>query len=207
MTDPTITLYGMSLSGHAHRVEAFLTILGLRHRYVETTPDLRGSAEYLAMNPLGQLPVLVDGDTVVPDSNAILVYLAGRYDASGLWHPKDPVQAAAVQRWLSIAAGEIRFGPSRARFLTVWGGPQSLADAQATAARILPFMDAHLAARDWLAADRATIADLACYAYVARAPEGGVTLDPYPALRRWLERVEALPGFTAMPHAPVSEPA
>ncbi|MBP2232766.1 glutathione S-transferase [Azospirillum agricola] len=206
MTESGITLYGMSLSGHAHRAEAFLNILGLPHRYVECYDQLR-SDSFLALNPLGQLPVLVDGDVVVPDSNAILVYLAARYDETGQWNPGDPPTAARVQRWLSVAAGDIRFGPARARILTLWGGPESMADAQAAATRILRFMEQHLETRDWLAADRATIADIACYAYVARAPEGHVALDPYPAVRRWLERVEALPRFTAMPRTPIPQPA
>lgn len=205
MTEPAITLYGISLSGHAHRAEAFLNILGLPHRYVDAPAAVRESAAFRTLNPFGQIPVLVDGDVVVPDSNAILVYLAGRYDASGLWNPKDPVAAAQVQRWLSIAAGDVRFGPALARALTLFGGSASRSDAQAVAARLLGFMDAHLESRDFLAADRPTIADIACYAYVATAPEGHVSLEPYPALRRWLARVEALPNFTAMPRTPVPE--
>ncbi|ALG73567.1 glutathione S-transferase [Azospirillum thiophilum] len=201
MTTPAITLYGTPLSGHVHRVEAFLNILGLPFRYVDVNAELQKSDGFLALNPLGQIPVLVDGDLALADSTAILVYLASRYDGSGLWSPKAPEKAAQVQRWLSIASAELRFGPARARFLTLWGGTTSYADAQVLAERILRFMDGHLANRDWLAAERPTIADLACYAYVARAPEGGVPLDPYPAVRRWLERVEAIPRCTPMPHS------
>lgn len=206
MTTPAITLYGTPLSGHVHRVEAFLNILGLPFRYVDVNAELQKSDGFLALNPLGQIPVLVDGDLALADSTAILVYLASRYDGSGLWSPKAPEKAAQVQRWLSIASAELRFGPARARFLTLWGGTTSYTDAQALAERILRFMDGHLANRDWLAAERPTIADIACYAYVARAPEGGVPLDPYPAVRRWLERVEAIPRCTPMPHStlPVS---
>lgn len=202
-TDPAITLYGMRLSGHVHRVEAFLNILGLSHHYVETDADRRRSDAFLALNPLGQIPVLVDGDLVLPDSTAILVYLADRYDASGLWNPKTPEAAARVQRWLSIASGDLRFGPALARILTLWGGAGSLTDAQRVAERVLRFMDGHLASRDWLAAERPTIADIACYAYVARAPEGRIPLNPYPAVRRWLERVEAIPALTPMPQSAI----
>jgi len=202
---PDLTLYGTPLSGHAHRAEALLTILGLPFRRVEADAKFRRTPDFLALNPFGQIPVLVDGEVVIPDSNAILVYLADRYDASGRWNPKDPVMAAQIQRWLSIAAGDVRFGPALARILTLWGGPGTLSDTQAVAARLLAFMDGHLETRDWLVGERATIADLACYAYVARAPEGRVPLDPYPAVRRWLERVEALPGFPPMPHTPLPE--
>ena len=202
-TEPAITLYGTPLSGHAHRVEAFLNILGLPYRYVDANAEVRKSETFLALNPFGQIPVLVDGDLILPDSVAILVYLADRYDGSGLWNPKAPEEAAQVQRWLSIAAGDLRFGPALARILTLWGGAGSLTDAQRIAERLLRFMDGHLAGRDWLAAERPTIADIACYAYVARAPEGRIPLDLYPAVRRWLERVEAIPALTPMPQSPI----
>jgi glutathione S-transferase len=205
MTTPDLTVYGVPLSGHAHRVEALLTILGLPYRSVNADAAVRRTPDFLALNPFGQIPVLVDGEVVIPDSNAILVYLADRYDASGLWNPKEPVMAAQIQRWLSIAAGDVRFGPALARILTLWGGSGRLSDAQAVAARLLTFMDGHLESRDWLVGDRATIADLACYAYVARAAEGRISLDPHPAVRRWLERVEALPNFPPMPHTPTPE--
>ncbi|MFP5513527.1 MAG: glutathione S-transferase family protein [Alphaproteobacteria bacterium] len=204
--EPAITLYGTPLSGHVHRVEAFLNILGLPYRYVDANADVRKSEAFLALNPLGQIPVLVDGDLVLPDSVAILIYLADRYDGSVLWNPKEPEEAARVQRWLSIASGDLRFGPALARALTLWGGAGSLTDAQRVAERVLRFMDGHLADRDWLAAERPTIADIACYAYVARAPEGHIPLDPYPAVRRWLERVEAIPTLTPMPQSAIPSP-
>ncbi|KAA0573304.1 glutathione S-transferase [Azospirillum sp. B21] len=206
-TQPAITLYGTPLSGHAHRVEAFLNILGLPYRYVDANAEVRKSETFLALNPFGQIPVLVDGDLVLPDSVAILVYLADRYDGSGHWKPKAPEEAAQVQRWLSIASGDLRFGPALARILTLWGGAGSLTDAQRIAERVLRFMDGHLAGRDWLAAERPTIADIACYAYVARAPEGHIPLDPYPAVRRWLERVEAIPALTPMPQSAIPQSA
>ncbi|MBK1840244.1 glutathione S-transferase [Azospirillum sp. YIM B02556] len=205
--EPTITLYGTPLSGHAHRVEAFLNILGLPYRYVEADAGIRKSDDFLALNPLGQIPVLVDGDLVLPDSIAILVYLADRYDDSGLWNPKAPEEAAQVQRWLSVAAGDLRFGPALARILTLWRGNGSWADAQRIAERVLRFMDGHLTGRDWLATERPTIADIACYAYVARAPEGRIPLALYPAVRSWLERVEAIPSLTPMPRSAIPQPA
>jgi glutathione S-transferase len=201
MPNPTITLYGMPLSGHCHRVELLLRMLKAPFHYeVMTLPDLTSPA-FLALNPLGQIPVLKDGDLVLPDSNAILVYLAARNDAARAWRPDDAVIAARIQRWLSIAAGEVTFGPAMARRICVFSRPGDLAAAQKLAARLLTFMDAHLADRAFLAHDAATIADLACYAYIARAPEGGVALEPYPHVRAWLARIEALPGFTPMPRS------
>src|SRR5690349_4280163 len=101
------TLHGMALSGHTHRVALLLAMLGLPHRFVETPASALRSPAFLALNPLGQAPVLEDGGLVLADSNAILVYLARRYDAGGPWLPEEPVAAARVQRWLSIAAGEV----------------------------------------------------------------------------------------------------
>jgi len=207
MTSSTIVVHGTVLSGHTHRVENFLSILGLPYRLVHTPADLRRTAEFLARNPLGQIPVLEDGALTICDSNAILVYLARRYAAGTPWLPDEPAAAANVQRWLSIAAGELKFGPAAARVITVFGGTGSLADAHAIAARLLRFMDGHLAGRRFLAAEHATIADLACYSYAAHAPEGRISLDDYPHLRAWIARVEALPGFKPMPASAIPDGA
>lgn len=207
-TRPNLTLYGLRLSGHSHRAELLLSLLGLPYRFVEVfSPEQRAAVDFPRLNPLGQIPVLTDGDTVIPDSNAILVYLAARYAPDGGWMPGDPPGAAQVQRWLSVAAGDVRYGPALARVMAVFGMPGDRDAAHRTAARILAFMDGHLAGRAFLAADRPTLADIACYSYVAHAPEGGVALEPYPAVLAWIGRIEALPGFVAMPASPIPDPA
>lgn len=203
-TSPTILLHGLNISGHVHRVELLLRMLNLPFEFVQADATVRASAAFRALNPLGQIPVLQDGDVTVADSTAILVYLAKRYDASGAWLPADAVGAAAVQRWLSIASGDIAHGPANARAVHLFKAPHDLANAHRIAARVLGFMEAHLVGPDYLAAPHATIADLACYGYVARAPEGGIDLAPFPMVRAWLARIEALPGFLPMP---VSGPA
>ncbi|MCJ2087813.1 glutathione S-transferase [Methylobacterium sp. E-005] len=206
MTEPNLTLYGLPLSGHSHRAALFLSLLGLPYRFVTVADrDQPEAAELRRLNPLGQIPVLVDGPVVIADSNAILVYLAARYAPESGWMPNDPLGAAQVQRWLSVAAGEVRYGPALARLMVVFGAQADRAAVHATAARILTFMNDHLAGRPYLAADRATLADIACYSYVAHAPEGGVSLAPYPAVRAWLARVEALPGFVPMPASPIPQ--
>jgi glutathione S-transferase len=202
-----IRLYGHPLSGHAHRVQLFLSLLQLPHEVVEVDL-LRGEhkrPEFLAMNPLGQVPVIEDGDLTLADSNAILVYLAGRYDRSGRWLPKDPVGMAQVQRWLSIAAGQLLSGPGLARVEVVFKRPRDPRRFE-VARQLFTVMDAHLAAQPFLASAEPTIADLALYTYTAHAPEGGVSLQPYAHLRAWLERVEALPGFVGMVRNPPAEP-
>jgi len=198
-----ITLWGTKLSGHAHRVELLLRALGLDYAFVDAPRPVRTGAAFRALNPLGQIPVLRDGELVLADSNAILVYLAKRYDAGGTWLPEGAAEAAAVQRWLSVAAGEVANGPSLARSIRVWAWPQEadLAWAQSVTERLLGFMDVHLHERAFLAAPHPTIADLACYSYVSAAPEAGVPLAPYAAVRAWLGRVEALPQFVPLPEA------
>jgi glutathione S-transferase len=195
----TIVVHGTVHSGHTHRVENFLSILGLPYRLELAPMEVRQKPEFRALNPLGQIPVLQDGDVVLADSNAILVYLARRYAGGTPWLPEEPVAAAHVQRWLSIAAGELKYGPAAARVITVWGLAGNLAVAHEIAARLLRFMEGHLADRSFLAAEQPTIADLACYSYVAHAPEGRISLAEYPHVRAWLARVEALPGFKPMP--------
>lgn len=197
-----IRLYGLAKSGHCHRVALFLRILGLPYELVEAPQELRESESFAALNPLRQIPVLTDGEVVIADSNAILVYLAKRYDAGGPWLPEDAVGAAAVQRWLSIAAGEIRFGPAAARAAVLFGAPADPATTQSLADRLLNLLEGRLAQSPYLAADRPTLADIACYAYVAHAPEGGISLADYPSVRAWLRRVETLPAFQPMPASP-----
>jgi glutathione S-transferase len=203
MTSP-IQLYRHTISGHCHRVELLLSLLGLPFETIEV--DLpRGEhklPDFLAMNPLGQVPVLRDGELTLSDSNAILVYLEGRY-APGQWLPRDPVGAARVQRWLSLAAGPLAFGPASARIVQLFKLPTDPKEAIDRAVGLLQLMEAELARAPYLAGDRATLADVAHYAYVARAPEGLVSLQPFPAIRAWLARVEALPGFVPMVKTPV----
>lgn len=203
MKDIQRTLYGTPLSGHAHRVELLLLMLDLPYSYIEAPAEVRRSAEFLQLNPLGQIPVLIDGEQVLCDSNAIMIYLVKQYAPDSGWLPEDPVAAAQVYRWLSIAAGEVRYGPATARGVKQWAWSGDPDVAREIAAKLLRFMDGHLTGRRFLALDQPTLADLACYSYIAHAPEGGITLDEYPQVRAWLAEVEALPHFKPMPDLPV----
>jgi glutathione S-transferase len=193
-----IRIHRHPLSGHAHRVQLFASLAGIAHELIDV--DIDGgehkSAAFLRLNPFGQVPVIEDGDAVVADSNAILVYLARKY--APVWLPTDPAGEAAVQRFLSLAAGEIAYGPAAARLITVFGADLDAAFCQSVAATALGRLETSLEGRKWLAADRPTIADVAVYSYVAHAPEGNVSLAPYLRVRALLARIEALPGFTPM---------
>ena len=198
-----IRLHGVPLSGHTHKVELFLRLLGLEFEYVTAPREVWGTDAFAKLNPLRQIPVLEDGDLVLADSNAILVYLARRYDPTGPWLPEAPAAATEVQRWLSVSAGEVKYGPANARIIKLLGRPGDLDGAQAIARQLLDVMDQRLAAHDWLAGPALTLADIACYPYIACAPEGGIDLADYPAVRAWIARIEALPGVTPMPRVPV----
>ncbi len=201
----TITLYRHALSGHSHRVEAFLSILGLPADIVnvDLANGAHKEAEYLLKNRFGQVPVIEDGDATLADSNAILVYLASKYDDQRNWLPEDLVDAAEIHRFLSVAAGKIAFGPAAARLVNVFGATLDHENAITTAHGILAELDAHLEGRDWLVTEHATIADIANYAYIAHAPEGDVSLADYANVRSWLARIEQLPGFVPMQSTPV----
>ncbi|MET3228452.1 UNVERIFIED_ORG: glutathione S-transferase [Burkholderia sp. 1263] len=195
-----IRLHTTQLSGHGHRVKLFLTLLDLPFETIELNMRAGDNRrpEYLQLNPFGQVPTIEDGDTVLFDSNAILVYLAKRYGDPS-WLPDDALGAAAVQRWLSLAAGQIAYGPCAARLVTVFGAPLDLETAQKIAVKLFDVLEAELAGKRFAAGDNVTIADIAAYTYIAHAPEGGISLEPYPNLRGWLSRIEALPRFIAMP--------
>ncbi len=200
-------LYYHPLSGHSHRAQLFLSLLGIDADLIEV--DLAAGAhkspEFLKLNPFGQVPVLDDGGTIIPDSNAILVYLAKKHAVEN-WLPEDPKGAAAVQRWLSVAAGEIAYGPCAARLVTVFGAKFDAGEVIARAHVVLKRIDAELDGRRWMAAEYPTIADVALYSYIARAPEGNVDRSAYTNVNAWLERVEALPGFVAFQKTAVGIP-
>lgn len=202
--DQPIRFHQHPLSGHCHRVALFLNLLHLPYDTVEVDL-LKGEQKtepFLALNPFAQVPVIEDGSVVLPDSNAILVYLAKRYDTEG-WLPEAPEAAARVQRWLSVAAGQLVNGPAIARVSNVFGRKVDLDQCAAIANRLFTLMESELTEREWLAGDRPTLADVALYSYTAHAPEGGISLEPYPNIRAWLGRIEALPGFIPMPRTAV----
>lgn len=200
-----IKFYSFPLSGHAHRVELLLRALGLAFERLDV--DLAGKAqksdEFLELNPFGQIPVIDDDGTVVWDSAAILVYLCLKYDDDGEFLPRDPAEAALVTAWLGKAAGPINYGMAAARRINLFKAQLDMAATHAVAHELLAVMDAHLADQPWLASDHETIADFACYTYIAHAPEGGIDLAPYHAVNAWIARVEALPYFVPMKRSAV----
>ncbi len=200
-----LKLYRHPLSGHSHRAQLALSLMGLPHELIDV--DLMKGAhkapDFVKLSPFGQVPVLDDAGTTIFDSNAILVYLATKYDADRRWLPRDPKGQADVQAWLSVAAGQIAFGPAMARLITVFGAKYSPDEVIGRAHALLKVMDAQLASRPFLVGNVATLADIAGYSYISAAPEGNVYLSAYPNVRAWLDRGEALPGFVPFQKTPV----
>lgn len=196
----TRKLYDLELSGNCYKVRLFCALLGLDLE-IEPVDFMAGAhktSPLIDMNPFGEIPVFVDVDVVLRDSQAILVYLARRYGGES-WLPIDPAGMTEVVSWLLVAGNEIARGPNDARLHDKFGYPLDANLARQKTARILDILEARLKNKGWLALGRPTIADIACMPYVALGHEGGVTLDAYPAIRAWIDRIKALPGFIAMP--------
>ena len=204
MSQSPLRLYSFPKSGHSHRAQLLLSLLGLPVELV-TVNLAKGEQKqpaFLAKNQFGQVPVLEDGAFTLADSNAILVYLAEKYDSSHRYWPTEPEPRARIQRWLSVAAGQLVAGPCAARLVRVFGAPLDHPLAVRKAHELFVLLEGELATRPFLVGDSITLADIALYSYTAHAPEGDVSLEPYPAIRTWLSRIEALPGFVPMLQSP-----
>ena len=194
-------LHNFYLSGNCYKIRLFLGLIGQPAELltVDLPKGAQKRAEFLALNPRGQVPVLVDDGQPLVDSQAILVYLARRY-ADAHWYPLDAVTQAQIASWLSLTANEIHNGAARARVGLKFGRPVDLEEAQARGRQVLELVDAHLADRSWLVGGQPTIADVAVYPYLAMADEGGLDLAPYSHLNTWFARIRALPGYVDLPH-------
>ena len=195
-----IQLYGHELSGNVYKVRLLLELLGTEYEFVKV--DLmKGEHKkppYLAINPFGQVPALVDGDETVLDAQAILVYLAKKYGSED-WLPTDAVSLSKVVRWLSTTAGEVRQGVENARLYHLFKMKTiNVERAEEKSQLILKQLDEHLADQEWLEFSRPTIADIAVFPYVALAPDGKISLDAYPNVLAWIDRIKHLPNFVGM---------
>ena len=202
-----LTLYDYELSGNCYKLRLFMAILGLEYETVpiDFYPGREHKSEaFLKLNPLGQLPVLIDDGQVLCDSGAILVHLARKYDRTGLWYPiVDPAVLAEAEDWHGFA-DRLTDTVSAARLAIAMFYPFDLEAAQVGGHQLLRQLDEHLwfaekAGRDWLCSGaHPTTADIACFPYVVLSEEGGVSRQDYPAIRRWLDRVKRIEGFVVM---------
>ena len=189
-------LYMTKGSGNAYKVSLLLSMLNIKYDPVilNTAEKEHKRKPYLDVNPRGQVPAIEDGGRVLWDSSACLVYLARKYGGNQ-WLPSDPGEAGEVQQWLALAGNEIQFGLQYARGIVRSIRTGHYEECAELGRQGLAILDARLSSNQWLALGRPTIADVACYPYTSRAPEGNISLEPYPSVQAWIKRFEALPGY------------
>ncbi len=204
----TYTLYSMQSSGNCYKPRLLMHQLGLPFRLVDTD-SLDGSTrtpEFLALNPNGKVPLLVlpDGRTLA-ESDAMLLHLA---EGTALL-PDDRYERAICYQWLffeqyshephiAVARSWLHLIPEgRARL-----GEERLAELHTRGHMALRVMETRLGAAPWFAGSAYSIADIALFAYTHVAEQGDFDLAAYPAIRSWLDRVRATPGFVAMDWRP-----
>lgn len=193
-------LYDLDLSGNCYKVRLFAALIEVPLTIVPVD-FLQGEHKeepLLSLNPWGEIPILEDGDVVLRDAQAILVYLANKYGGEAWW-PSEAHLQGEVMQWLSTAANEMHHGPNMARLIKKFGVDMDHALALSRSERILTLIDDHLSTHDWLAAKRPTIADCAIYPYISVAYEGDVVIDGYDNIQAWMKRIEDLPSYISMP--------
>jgi glutathione S-transferase len=203
-----ITLYDYELSGNCYKLRLFMALLGVPYakRHVDFYPGFEHKSEwFLALNPLGQLPVIEDDGCVLCDAQAILIYLARKYDTAGRWYPTgDAALLGQIGQWLSFAEG-LTATASAARLHDGFFFDVDIERARAGGYKLLEALDEHLwlaerRCEDWLCPPaHPTVADIACFPYVMLSEEGGIYHRDYPSVRRWTDRVKRIPGFVVMP--------
>lgn len=194
-------VYGTSSSGNCHKVRLALDALGLPYRWheIDVIKGETRTPEFLAMNPNGKVPVLqIDEHSFLPESNAILCYLA---DGTSLW-PGDRVARAQALQWMFFEQYSHEPYIAVARFVRLFlkrSDDPRLPELARRGHAALAVMERHLARHAFFAAGQFSIADIALFAYTHRADEGGFDLQPYPAVRAWIERCLQQPGASTMP--------
>jgi len=202
-----IKLYDFELSGNCYKLRLLMSILNIDYTTVPVDfyPGREHkSAAFLKLNPLGQLPVIDDAGLILRDAQAILVYLAAKYDPSAKWYPRDNAALLGeISQWLAFADA-ITATASAARLHDGLFYELDVEAARAGAHRLFRILDEHLwfgeqDGRDWIcSAAHPTIADIACFPYVLLSEEGGISRQDYPAIRRWGDRVKRVSGFIVM---------
>ena len=197
-----LTLYDHPRSGNCHKVRLLLAILGLPYRrvFIDVLSGVNREPFFTHINPLQQIPVLVDEDYTIQDSQAILLYLGHRNGPAWIGH--NAREAGDIGQWLSFAANEIGNSLQPARLFYLLDEDIDIRTVQTKGMRVLRILDAHLAGRHWLVGDRPTIADLACFPYVGLAREGHLPLDEFVNVISWIDRIASIAHYVSMPGLP-----
>jgi glutathione S-transferase len=204
------------MSWKARQVRLVLGVLRLQFEQVELDfyPGYEHKSPwFLKLNPLGQLPVIDDDGFILRDAQAILVYLTGKYDSSGLWYPRGDAEVLGrIAMWLGFAEN-LTATAAAARLHDTMFYEADIDECRTRAHALLRVLDEHLwfaeqEGQEWLCSrEHPTIADIACFPYVILSEEGGISRLPYPAIRRWTDRVKRIPHFTLMPGVFGTSPA
>jgi glutathione S-transferase len=187
-------LYDYAASPNCYKVRLLLAQLGIEYERVPV--DIFGGdtleTEYAQINPSRRTPVLEpEPGKYIPESAAILLYLAEGSDLL----PDERFERAQVHRWLFFEQTQVYPTMGALRFLVGTGRMSAEDTPKRPSVDALKLLEAHLAEHDFLVGDRYTLADLALFAYVHVADEGGLRMDRFPAVQRWLERVTEQPRF------------
>lgn len=199
-------LHYFTPSPNSRKVESLIGYLGVSvdRSFVDLSQGAQRSEAFLALNPNGKIPVLEDGDFVLWESHAILVYLGSLHPEKGLL-PGDARGRADVERWMAWL--QANYSPNVGKVLMErvlkklrGGTPDEAAVAQGTAGfeSMSRILDQHLASREFLCGTL-TIADFALGPWAETAPTCGLGLGDYPAIAAWVERLAKLPGWVPMP--------
>ena len=198
-------LYTYEESGNSYKVRLLMSFLNIDCEKIDVDlmQAVQHQPEFLAVNPRGEVPVLVHDHLPLRDSAAILVYLANKHGCDPWWS-EEAGEQAAIMEWMAFAASWVQYGVFTARAIVSFGISgngiphefnEDIAPSTIRGKRSLEILDEHLTSREWLACGRPTIGDIAVFPYVALAPMGNFSLDSYQAIVGWLERVKSLPGF------------
>jgi glutathione S-transferase len=196
----TYRLYDYLPSGNGYKVRLVLRELGLPHELVEVDILKGGSRtqEFLAKNPNGRIPVLeIPGKGFLSESHAIISFLA----EGSVLIPKDPLDRARVWQWLCFEQYNLEPNVATVRFWlhslhkTEAELGEKLTEKRRLGWAALDVLEQGLAGRDYLVANRYTLADVGLYAYTHVAEEGGFSLEGYPAIREWCARIAARPAY------------
>ncbi|MBI4185836.1 glutathione S-transferase family protein [Candidatus Berkelbacteria bacterium] len=196
-------LYDLVNSGNCHKVRLLLGFLDLPYEKipVDTAKGEQRTPEFLAINPMGHVPVLAVDGKYIWESTPIMVYIARNFGRD-YWLPLETNALTEITKWLAVALCEVRTGLAKTRSITQGRRQGNLDETRELGAVALRALESRLKDNDWLALDHPTLADLACYPHVALAPEGGIRLDGYPGVVRWIDRIQNLPGYVGMPGLP-----
>lgn len=201
-----IKLYDIERSGNCYKARLMLSLLGLSYSKVpvDLSAGEQKKADFLDVNPLGSIPVLDDNGVIIRDSAAILVYLASKY-GQGKWYPKSPKGMGKIQQWLALSSNEVFHGLAIPRAIKFGIREGNYEAGKVIGEKVLKLLEQRLGPEEWLVAGKPSVADVALYPYVAMAPQGGMPLDAYLGIRKWIRRVEGLEGFTPLPQPPVKK--